>query len=380
MPLWLLGAIDRWAGPLLLLLLAWPLRLLARFLPAASGPQPRYIFIKMKGGGSLIIAMPSLLGLRRALPHAQFSLVCTPDVRPYAELTNIFDDYLVVDDTTPFRLAASAARALCGSFRADRCIDLEPNSILAAVFTALTCAARRYGFTQDKSRAAAYTDILPFNKRAPIYTYYDRLCAMLGGMSADIAASRTALRGALPPPVPLPQGGSKIIGIAAFTSDFARERMMPPRVWAALLARAFGDEDVTLYIFGSTRNRPMAQDLAAALRQRMPRAVITDLCGQYPLRQTAAQMALCDEIWAVDSGLLHVARLSGVPTQSFWGPTRPEQRLRPMPDLRETAHYRPFACSPCLDAGKTPPCRSLNVCLTTMADSNPDLFPSWTQK
>ena len=169
-------------------MLAVPTRFLASRILAAPQLQKntRHIFLKLKGGGSLIIALPALLGLRRAYPDAEFTLVCTSGVKAYAELTGIFDSYLIIDDATPLTLIVSAWHAMRESFRATRCIDLEPNSLLAAVFTMLTCAQTRAGFVKPEQpgRAAAYTTTLAFNINAPIYIYYDQLCAALGGIPA----------------------------------------------------------------------------------------------------------------------------------------------------------------------------------------------------
>jgi ADP-heptose:LPS heptosyltransferase len=89
---------------------------------------------------------------------------------------------------------------------------------------------------------------------------------------------------------------------------------------------------------------------------------------------------VCDEIWAVDSGLLHIARLLGIASRSFWGPTMPSQRLRPIEGLREQVRYRPFICSPCVQAAGRPPCGGYNLCMISMAEESPDLLPSWNQK
>ena len=41
--------------------------------------------IKMLGGGSLVIALPALLGLRRKYPHIRLSLVTTSSLKPFAD-------------------------------------------------------------------------------------------------------------------------------------------------------------------------------------------------------------------------------------------------------------------------------------------------------
>src|ERR1700712_5583184 len=60
------------------------------------------VWVKMLGGGSLLLAMPMLLGFRRAHPTVKMVLVTTAAVRPFAELVGVFDEYRVVDVGGPW--------------------------------------------------------------------------------------------------------------------------------------------------------------------------------------------------------------------------------------------------------------------------------------
>ena len=71
MPLWLLGLLDEIAGFFLLYAMALPARLVWALWPSMKQNNPRFVFLKLKGGGSLIIAMPSLLGLRQKKPASR---------------------------------------------------------------------------------------------------------------------------------------------------------------------------------------------------------------------------------------------------------------------------------------------------------------------
>jgi len=381
MRLSLLRVIDQWAGGFLLYLLVWPTRMVEIFAPPHPEPKPRYVFLKLKGGGSLMIAMPALLGLRRKYPGVEFVLVCAREAKIYADLTGVFDRMVIIDDASLFSLLISGLRAMRDCFRVDLCIDLEPNSLLAAVFTMLSCAGQRIGLVKPEhpARAYAYTDALSFNAISPIYIYYDRICEILKGTPASAPECRAAIQSLLPPPA-LIKNQTKTIGVAAFTSDFARERMMPPETWARLLYKKYSETPLRLLIFGSARNTEAAINLAQTLRDRMPAVEIINLANTGTLAQAAAQLLQCDDIWAVDSGLLHIARLLGLTSHSFWGPTMPTQRLRPIEGLVEEIVYRPFLCSPCIQASIVPPCGGQNLCMISMAEESPDLQPSWVKR
>jgi ADP-heptose:LPS heptosyltransferase len=375
-----LRILDRWIGNVCLYLLALPARLISFVLSVFTKPYSKHVFVKLKGGGSLIIAMPTLLGLRRHYPERKFILVCAKEAKVYAELTGIFDEYVLIDDTSFLSLIVSGFKALKTSFHASQCIDLEPNSLLAALFTMLSCADQRIGFVkpEEPARHNAYTVALSLNALSPIYIYYDRLCELLGTKAANDVDCRQFVQARLP--TPNEKGSEKTIAIAAFTSEFARERMMPDETWATLLKNAYGAIPFNIMILGAERNKPNADKLAETLKARLPSAQVIVLAGFGTLAQSVSLFTLCDEVWAVDSGLLHTARLLGVPTRSFWGPTMPSQRLRPIEGLIEHVSYRPFLCSPCIQASNAPPCGGQNLCMISMADPSPDLHPAWVKR
>ncbi|MDD3372025.1 MAG: glycosyltransferase family 9 protein, partial [Alphaproteobacteria bacterium] len=264
----------------------------------------------MKGGGSLIIAMPSLLGLRKKNPDSEFVLICTSEAGIFSDITGLFDRHIIVDDRNLFTLALTSLKALKTSFRSSCCIDLEPNSILAAVFAMLTCSTQRIGLvatTNHARRGWAYTSAIAFNPHAPIHVYYDKIVEECGAAPTSAADCRKAILSRLPKP-DRPKGKAKTIAIVAFTSGYTKERMMPPETWAALLQQNHKNDPLHLLILGSSHNDLAAQKLADAMKNLVPFAHIENCAGRWSLMQTAAHMAICDEVWSVDSGPLHIAR------------------------------------------------------------------------
>ena len=69
--------------------------------------------LKLLGGGSLVIAYPALLALRRLPRLEKLRLITTPAVAPFGALLGIFDEIVIVrDDRGLPALAADSARAL----------------------------------------------------------------------------------------------------------------------------------------------------------------------------------------------------------------------------------------------------------------------------
>jgi ADP-heptose:LPS heptosyltransferase len=265
--------LDRWLGPVVLPLLAPMVRLFAALLYGTNtaphglaANTKACVFLKLKGGGSLIIAMPALLAIRRRAPKAAFMLVCTPEVKAYAELTGIFDRYCLIHDTSPVALASSSLQALKECRRADACIDLEPNSVLAAVFCILTLARQRFGFVKpdERYRASAYTESVYFNLFGPIYVFYDQLAQLLGSSPAPVPECRAQLLLQIHKQT---KSLTEIltIGLAPFTSDFAPERMMPAAAWINLIKQELPGTKIRIMIMGSHKNKSAGENLAARI-------------------------------------------------------------------------------------------------------------------
>src|SRR3954468_18278078 len=69
------------------------------------------VWIKMLGGGSLLLAMPMLLGMRRKFPEVRMVLITTPSVRPFADLVGVFDEYRIIRMDGAWSLLSSGLAA-----------------------------------------------------------------------------------------------------------------------------------------------------------------------------------------------------------------------------------------------------------------------------
>ena len=144
--------------------------------------------IKMLGGGSLVIALPALLGLRRKYPHIRLSLVTTSSLKPFADVLAIFDEILIVDDKSLFSLCVSCMRLLRRLFHVDTIIDFEVYSRLTTVFSTLTCARNRISFYLGSTfwRERVATHLFFFNRFAGSFHFYEAVVAALGAEPASL--------------------------------------------------------------------------------------------------------------------------------------------------------------------------------------------------
>jgi ADP-heptose:LPS heptosyltransferase len=116
-------------------------------------------------------------------------------------------------------------------------------------------------------------------------------------------------------------------------------------------------------LLGAKSNHQEASQLKALLEQELSHLKVENLCGELELKDSIRMISSTQEFWGIDSGLLHYARLMGIPSLSYWGPTDPMTRLKPYDHLKEEIIYKRIPCSPCIHVAETPPCAGNNLCI-----------------
>jgi ADP-heptose:LPS heptosyltransferase len=366
--------LDRYVGGFLMAVFRIPAILLAAVLrrdhTLTLGKEAAVI--KLAGGGSLLLAYPALLGIRRRYPETRLWLICAPSVVAFGKIMGVFDRILVIDDSNLVNLVASGFRALAQCFRIDTVIDLEVYGHLPAVFSLFTVARNRFSFFLRSAfwRRDIVTHVVFFNQSSGSYRYYEHICRLLGGTPASPLEAREDLVRSLPPiPEDLASAGPYRVGIGHACSALGRERMMDPAQWAEFVRRYLLEprrDRIEFHFFGVGSDAADARKVEAALRGVLPDAGYVSHCGGLSLAQSVSALRAMDEFWGIDSALLHFARLLGVRCMSFWGPTAPETRLQYVEGLVETAHYRRISCSPCVHVATFAPCNGENLCMRAL--------------
>ncbi|MEO8593009.1 MAG: glycosyltransferase family 9 protein [Candidatus Solibacter sp.] len=342
-------------------------------------------FIKMLGGGSLVIAYPALLAMKNTPQIKQLRLITTPSVKPFADVLGIFDEIIVIRDNSAVTLLTDAVNALRRLYRCDAIVDLEIHSRLTTVFSVMTCAVNRVGFYTGISfwRQKLATHLLFCNIGSGIYYFYDQIAELFGSTLPDMGICIAAFRQRLGVMPRTPEAARLRIALAPCCSDLGRERMLKPAEWVDVLKRRFLHEDparqIETQLLGGRGDQKSLDELADLLRMAFPGITVVNLAGKTSLSESVRGLADVDELICIDSALLHFARLLGVPTISFWGPTDPASRLRASEFNRDKIHYRRLPCSPCVHVAQEPPCAGDNVCIqySVYPEREMDANPKW---
>lgn len=371
--------VDRILGPWLVVLLRPLAQLAGKLLGRdhSSAPRGEIVYIKLLGGGSLLIALPALLGVRRRYPNLSLTLVCGSPVAPFARLIGIFDRMEVMNDRRgAFALLASAARILCGLVlrRVDTIVDLEVYSQLTTVFSLLTLARNRIGFYVASTywRRNVLTHLVFFNRARGVFHFYAATAQLLGAQPAP----RDEVRQHLLERIGRAQAARDYVAVGGGCSDFASVRLLPVPEWREFARTHQHEISASHWIFlGAASDAQTSEEIAAAVRESVPNFSYENKCGELSLEESFVSIAGARQFIGIDSSLLHAARALAVPTLSFFGPTDPATLLEPINSSVDLVYYRPPICSPCLHVTQTPPCKGLNVCMELFTRQTVPLTP-----
>jgi ADP-heptose:LPS heptosyltransferase len=334
------------------------------------------VWVKMLGGGSLLLAMPMLIGFRRAYPKTRMVLITTPSVKAFAELAGLFDEYRVIEMKS-LGILTSGLSAWFKTFRADCIIDLEVHSRMTTVFTTVTMARNRVSFWLEDIfwRRGLASHLVFFNRSSGSYHFYDRIADLFQYPVASQADCRAAMKAACSIPDPVQKVERVCVGFAC--SDLGMERMLTPSQWVEVFRTNLRPDHQTFLFMGGPADAARADAIIVAVKAAFPALVLENLCGKSTLKQSAATIFESTEFWGIDSSLLHQARIAGLKCLSYWGPTDPATRLRLGWEVDERTVYRKIACSPCVHTSEEPPCHGDNRCIQGLFA--PELAPlGWT--
>jgi ADP-heptose:LPS heptosyltransferase len=336
------------------------------------------VWVKMLGGGSLVLALPMLLGFRRANPGVRMVLITSPAVRPFAELLGVFDEYRIIDPSGLATLLTTAVETWFKTLRADCIVDLEVHSRLTTVFTTLTMARNRIAFWLDDIfwRRGLASHLVFFNRGSGSFYFYDRIADLFGVPVASREDCRAAVLASLKSPPPARRRGEVAVGFAC--SDLGQERMLTAAQWVDVVRANLCSSHTAFEFLGGPRDKAQADEIIAAVGAAFPELTLRNACGTMKLGESVLRLFGASEFWGIDSGLLHFARIGGLRCVSYWGPTDPATRLRPTWGLDEQIHYRKIACSPCVHTSETPPCRGDNRCIKGLFVGEAESPANWS--
>lgn len=286
--------------------------------------------------GDAVMSLPALRAIRSRFPQAEIAVLAKPWVADLYAGETVIDRVIPIDAGRRFRQAW-----LLRAERFDLAV-LFPNSFDSAAAVFLTGARRRVGYARD-GRGWLLTDAIPCPEKGAIPAherfYYLELLRRAGLLESlpeesairleDAAAARERGRELLA------ARGLRgfVVGVSPGAAYGTAKRWLPER-----FAEAAARLGSAIAVFGSGAERDLCEEVARLCRGH-------NLAGRTTLREFMDMTAACDVFLTNDSGAMHIASASGVPSVTIFGPT---DEFGTGPSGASSALVRePVECAPC---------------------------------
>lgn len=376
-------AVDRLAGVPICALLSVVERL-RRALFAAPPPSPprRILVILLSEMGSLVLAHPTFVQLKRQYPDAELHILLFGENREVLDLLGVMPEanVLTINDRSLAGFAKDSLRAIqkMRALKFDAVIDCELFSRVSSIFSYLSGAPVRVGFHRH-TQEGLYRG--SFINRPVLYNPYRHLSQQFLTMVAAIESCAVPLAkgGAMeviaPPKLAFHEGELQQV-VQKLHADYPAIQgkklvlvypgggILPIRAWPSgnykqLCATLLGD-GYAIGVIGLKDDKPLAQEFVAFCQN--PHCI--DLTGYTKsIRHLLAIFNHASLLVTNDGGPGQFAALTAIPALAFFGPETPALYS----PLASNIHclYSAYSCSPCLTAynHRASPCDGDNQCL-----------------
>jgi len=343
----------------------------------------RILLILLSEMGSLVLAYPAMLRLKRRYPNASFHFLLFEKNREILELLDIVprENIFTVsnDSMTGFVRDSLGFMKRMRRAKMDLTIDLELFARISSIYSFFSGASTRVGF-HPYNQEGLYRG--GFINRPVMYNPYHHLSRQFINMveavdSAAMPVSKYPM-GAEKLEVPRvrfdppeiarlkdrfesdfpPVGGEKLVLL------YPTGGILPIRAWPLehfkALGRSLLGKGYAVGVIGLKEDK----DLAREIVDHCSDPACIDLTGYTrSIRELMALFHLGALLIANDGGPAHFASMTPLPAIIFFGPETPA--LYGPLDEDAFCFYTPLSCSPCLTAynHQNSPCDGDNLCL-----------------
>lgn len=306
--------------------------------------DPSILVIQTAFLGDAVLTTPLLGALRERFSNSRIDVLATPEV------ADVFRQHPAVAETLIFdkrgnekSLAARWALARHLSRRHYDIAVIPHRSLTSALLAWLAGIPRRVGFDASQGRWLL-TDRVPFRWGTHDVDRNMGLLSPLGsasssiewGLRADPAAQQKVderLRAAGV------SSTDRLIGINA-GSVWATKRWLPEG-FAAVADRLMRDLHAKVLFIGGAKDRPVVDAIVAQMQQKP-----LNWAGETSLKELIAAIGRSAVFLTNDSGPMHIAVASNVPTVALFGPTTKELGFFPY-GSGHTVIEKNLDCRPC---------------------------------
>jgi len=356
----LIKKIDYHIGFALILAL-WPINFfinkLIKVCPI-SFFKKKITFIKIVGGGSLLIAAPSIYAIKKQHPKYKICLLCSKSVAPFARPLNIFDEINIISLQNPIVFLISLLKGFFKIVFSNFIINLETHSKLASLLALYTLSKDRVGIylNYNKWQSNLINNPIFMNIYHPIYDGYTNIAYALKCQNVSFEKMQTHFKISNRLSNSTPK--NNYVVIAPFCSDIYIERELNSFQIKKIISKLKHPKNTKYLLLGGNSDLDKSKKIELELKSYN----LKNRVGNTSIQEVIDVLSHAKLLITIDSGLLHLARLIGIKTLSYWGPSDPSLRL--FGNLsRDTTIYNRISCSPCVHILDKAPCSGENLCI-----------------
>jgi heptosyltransferase-2 len=309
-----------------------------------TGTPSNILLIQTAFLGDAVLTTPLVGALHQQFPQARLSVLCTP------EIADVFDRHPAVSEVILFDKRGKE-RSLADRWKLVRRLKMmhfdlaviPHRSLTSALLAWLAGIPRRVGFSASQGRWLL-TDVVPFQWGTHDVDRNLALMNVFGVQNpsgelwlkpepaaAQRIAGRLSAAGVRP--------GDQVVGIHA-GSVWATKRWLPEG-FAAVADRIIRDLKARIVFVGGAKDAAAVNEVLSLMKERPLNWV-----GETTLKELVAVIARCQVFLTNDSGPLHIAVASLVPTVAIFGPTTRELGFFPY-GSGHVVIEKDLTCRPC---------------------------------
>jgi ADP-heptose:LPS heptosyltransferase len=339
------------------------------------GRIPRILFMRPDHVGDVLLTLPAVVALRRALPGAHLAYAAPPAAAALAACCPEVDETIAVGfpplgrpeaDRPAWQATVRAASSrLAGSF--DAALVVRPDDPWSGELVAAASIPIRLGFSMPRTRPYLTDVLAPPGNRHVALDGFDLADALLARLAVGARTERI-LDASLVPSDDDEHEAQDVLSAAGTDEPLIVVHPgsgWPLKNWPAArwrvvameLARRFCTRPI---VAGTAAERPLAREVANG-------TPAIDLAGRLSLGVLAAVHRRARLVVTTDSGALHIAAAMGAPAVGVFGPGDPFRFAPLAPPGRVRILRAGLPCSPC-GTLEHPPCGAVvePACVTAI--------------
>jgi len=320
------------------------------------------LFFKLLGGGNIFILLPYFYNLKKKYPEISIDIICSNRVINFARNAKIFNNIIVLNVDSFWGIFIDTIKLIFNKKRNSVIINLEPYSN----FSNLICSLIKndYYIATKYSNSKFYPkiadEVVDFNKETPVYDIHKEIFQKLNVSKMETTLLKKEY--IYNNKYLLYRPKTFRVGLIPFCSNLSKERMLSIKNWAHVL-NVYHKSKFDLFIFGNLTEHKKAIELSLEIKKSCKINKITLLTKNYSFDQKIQEMLNIDQIYSIDTGYNHIARILDKKITSYWGPSDPKIMLDYSYTKNEIINYSNLPCSPCIHVESVLPCKGNNICM-----------------